>query len=48
MRLTEAALREMLAALGVSRIQLDPVLVGPEVGNRLSEAPYPGRSAFVH
>ncbi|MEV5966844.1 SAV_915 family protein [Kribbella sp. NPDC051952] len=45
MRLTEADLREMLAPLGVIRIQLDPVLVGPDV--RL-QAPYPAESALVH
>ena len=45
MRLTESALREMLAPLGVTRIQLDPVLVGPDVA---LQASYPGQSAFVH
>jgi hypothetical protein len=32
MRLHEDNLRELLVALGVSVIQLDPVLVGPDVG----------------
>ena len=45
MRLTESALREMLAPLGVTRIQLDPVLVGPDVA---LQASYPGQAAFVH
>ena len=45
MRLTEESLRELLAPLGVTRIQLDPVLVGPDV--RL-QASYPGESALVH
>ncbi|WP_328522303.1 SAV_915 family protein [Kribbella sp. NBC_00359] len=48
MRLTEAALRETLAPLGVTRIQLDPVLVGPDVSSRPSEMPHPGQPAFVH
>ena len=42
-------LHEVLAPLGISRIQLDPVLVGPDVGSRTrSEASYPGEPAFVH
>lgn len=45
MRLTEEALREMLAALGVIRIQLDPVLVGPDVRLQTS---HPAESALVH
>lgn len=45
MRLTEEDLREMLAPLGVIRIQLDPVLVGPDV--RL-QAAHPAESALVH
>jgi hypothetical protein len=32
MRLYEDSLRELLAPLGVTVIQLDPVLVGPDVG----------------
>ena len=45
MRLTEETLREMLAPLGVTRIQLDPVLVGPDVA---LQASYPAQPAFVH
>ena len=45
MRLTEETLREMLAPLGVTRIQLDPVLVGPDVA---LQASYPAEPAFVH
>lgn len=43
MRMTEEALRETLAPLGVSRIQLDPVLVGPD-----SQPSYPAEPALVH
>ncbi|HEY0473541.1 MAG TPA: SAV_915 family protein [Kribbella sp.] len=32
MRLFEDSLRELLAPLGVSVIQFDPVLVGPDIG----------------
>ena len=46
MRLTEEALRETLAPLGVTRIQLDPVLVGAE--RTALEASYPGQPALVH
>ena len=45
LRLSEDALRELLSPLGVTRIQLDPVLVGPEVR---SQTPYPHQPAFVH
>ncbi|WP_446218623.1 SAV_915 family protein [Micromonospora sp. IBHARD004] len=31
MRLSESALRAMLTPLGIGRIQLDPILVGPEI-----------------
>ena len=47
MRLREDTLRELLADLGVTRIQLDPVLVGPDVSSA-SEPSYPGQAAFVH
>ncbi|WP_410788296.1 SAV_915 family protein [Kribbella sp. C-35] len=42
MRLTEEALRETLAPLGVTRIQLDPVLVGPDL-----QPAYPAEPALV-
>ena len=49
MRLTEEALRETLAPLGVSRIQLDPVLVGPDVSSRPAlQASHPSEPALVH
>ncbi|MEV8372705.1 SAV_915 family protein [Kribbella sp. NPDC056861] len=36
-RLHESELRELLAAYGIGVIQLDPVLVGPEVAVRAPE-----------
>ncbi len=44
-RVSEDALRELLAPLGITRIQLDPVLVGPDVR---SQTPYPRQAAFAH
>ncbi|TCC23392.1 SAV_915 family protein [Kribbella speibonae] len=43
MRLTEEALRETLAPLGVTRIQLDPSRVGPDL-----QPTYPAEPALVH
>ncbi|MFI6831244.1 SAV_915 family protein [Kribbella sp. NPDC050241] len=46
LRMDEETLHEVLAPLGVTRIQLDPVLVGPDVGS--SQPSYPAQPAFVH
>ena len=46
LRMDEATLHDVLAPLGVTRIQLDPVLVGPDVEG--SQPSYPAQPAFVH
>ena len=46
LRMGEETLHEVVTPLGVGRIQLDPVLVGPDV--RSSQPSYPAQPAFVH
>ncbi|MFD7157838.1 SAV_915 family protein [Kribbella sp. NPDC059898] len=45
MRLTEQALRDTLTPLGITRIQLDPVFVGPDP---VLQPSYPAQPALVH
>jgi hypothetical protein len=45
MRLSESALRAMLLPLGISDIQVDPILVGPSITPSLVPGTAPSRTA---